>query len=195
MTYRVLLECEEIAEVNLLSPSFDVTRPSARLVRALLWAALVSAGCELSEKQVGAKLSLRGASRAHAALLDAWLASMPKVATKPDAEGKPHAWPDSWAFAVESLGLTTEQWLDMTPLQVEALRAVYMERLQREEYLVGVIASTMANFGARVVHKPLKPESFMIHPFEAPDTPVTGEKLLSVFMPIKTYLDQKGKAS
>jgi hypothetical protein len=190
MTYRVLLDCEEMADVDLLSPSFDVTRPSARLVRALLWAALISAGCKLSERQVGAKLSLRGASRAHTALLNAWLASMPKAAKKPDAEGKPHTWRDSWAFAVESLGLTTEQWLDMTPLQVGALRAVYMERLQREEYLVGLIASTVANFGPRVVHKPFKPESFMIHPFEAPDTPVTGEKLLSVFMPIKAYLEK-----
>jgi hypothetical protein len=74
------------------------------------------------------------------------------------------------------------EWLEMTPRQLFALRKRQVERMQREELLVGILASTSANFSFCRPEKPLTPESFMLHPLKtAPvEASTPGERLLAV---------------
>lgn len=72
----------------------------------------------------------------------------------------------------------------MTPRQVYALRLRQEQKMQREELLVGILASTFANFSFCRPDRPIKPESFMLHPFPAePEKPVTGEDIMRAFAP------------
>jgi hypothetical protein len=65
---------------------------------------------------------------------------------------------------------------------VYELRKRQIERLQREELLVGIIASTSANFSFCHPDKPLSPEIFMLHPFPPqPVKPLTGEDIMAAF--------------
>lgn len=65
------------------------------------------------------------------------------------------------------LGLSDDEWLDMTPRQFAALRIRHIQKMQREELLVGIMASTSANFSFCRPDRPISPESFMLHPFPA----------------------------
>jgi len=73
----------------------------------------------------------------------------------------------------------------MTPRQLYALRKREMEAMQREELLVGIIASTTANFGFCRPDHPLSAESFMLHPYPAAEEPghvgITGEDVHAAF--------------
>ena len=65
------------------------------------------------------------------------------------------------------------------------LRKRQMEKLQREELLVGIIASTTANFSFSKPKTPLGPELFMLHPYPAEPAPqVSGEDIMAAFMHI-----------
>ena len=70
----------------------------------------------------------------------------------------------------------------MTPRMLQALRKRMLKNLQREELLVGILASTSANFSFCRPDRPLSPESFMLHPFPPePPKPVTGEDIMAAF--------------
>jgi hypothetical protein len=70
----------------------------------------------------------------------------------------------------------------MTPRQVHALLKRQLATWQREELLVGIIASTTANFSFCRPEEPLDAESFMLHPVEKEDEPVlTGEEVMAAF--------------
>lgn len=71
----------------------------------------------------------------------------------------------------------------MTPRQLQALRQRHLQTQQREELLVGIIASTTANFSFCRPDKALSPESFMLQPIERKperEGPLTGERLMSL---------------
>jgi hypothetical protein len=59
----------------------------------------------------------------------------------------------------------------MTPRMMHALRKRQLEHMQREELLVGLIASTTANFGFCRPENPISAESYMLHPFKAQPKP------------------------
>lgn len=201
ITHRVLLECEEASGVGMLDGGAAVQSMPAALLRALLWSALRSAGSAWSMAEVGARLgSLRSVASARAAVTEAWIQSMPAAKTKPaeaarlsQAPAKPMTWRSVWASAREEMRLGDEEWLEMTPAQVEALRESRLRQMQREELLVGLVASTVANFGFRAPSRAMRAESFMLHPFEeTPAGPVTGEMVMAVLAPIKAELRRKG---
>jgi hypothetical protein len=80
------------------------------------------------------------------------------------------------------LGLSDDEWLDMTPRQFAALRIRQMQKMQREELLVGILASSTVNSGFCRPDKPVSPESFMLHPFPVePMRPLTGEDIMAAF--------------
>ena len=56
----------------------------------------------------------------------------------------------------------------MTPRQLHALHALYFERLQREELLVGIVAAAVTNSGFCRPEQPVSPEHFMLHPIARP---------------------------
>ena len=69
----------------------------------------------------------------------------------------------------------------MTPRQVHALLKRQVKTWQREELLVGIIASTTANFSFCRPAEPLEAESFMLHPIEEDDDGLTGEEVMAAF--------------
>jgi hypothetical protein len=90
---------------------------------------------------------------------------------------------DAWAIARHDLHLTSEEFLDMTPRMLQALCRRDLIAMQRNELLVGILASTVANFGFARPDQPLKPEDFMLHPVQqpaVPPEPLTGERLRSM---------------
>lgn len=188
ITYRVLLACEEAAGVDMLAASIDVSRPSARVMQALLWAALRADGGEWSLREVGSRLTLANMFAVHQALLEAWTASMPEPRPKAEQDEpvRRGVWIKVWAAARQELGLSDDEWLDMTPRQVQALRDVRFERDQREELLVGIVAAAVANFGFRSPGCAMRPESFMVHKFaEKAAGPLTGEMIMAALRPVR----------
>jgi len=71
----------------------------------------------------------------------------------------------------------------MTPRQLHALRKRQVEKWRREELLVGIVASTTANFGFCRPNEPLTPESFMLHPVPEKESAdgLTGEDVQAAF--------------
>ena len=198
ITYRVLLWAEESTGVDMLAASTDITRPSSRVIRALLWAALRQDGSEWTEQQVGRCLNLNNVFAIHRAVFDAWIASMPAPEKKQAKEGQPQpkvlGWVEAWAEATSQhgLGLSNDAWQDLTPRQLHALRKVQIESLQRMEYLAGVVASTTANYGFCRPRRPISPAAFMLHPPDPMDRgPLTGEQISAALAPVKAFFAQR----
>ena len=185
-THRVLLACDALTGVDMLAANLG--NPSAALLRALLFLALERAGAGCTLDRVGALFNARSLRTIRSTIVAAWRASMPAPdpATTAAKAGKPEsrkklAWLEAWAEATsrDGLGLSERRWLDMTPRQIAALQKLRTDRIQREEMLVGILASTVANYGACRPEKPRSAESFMIHPLpEVPDEPLTGEYMM-----------------
>jgi hypothetical protein len=94
---------------------------------------------------------------------------------------------EAWSIARYELRLSDDEWLEMTPRMLHALRKRQLEQLQREELLVGIIASTSANFSFCKPEDPLSPELFMLHPFpQQPIKPLTGEDIMAAFSIFRT---------
>jgi hypothetical protein len=174
ITHGVLLECGRELGVDAIGGGLDVVNPTARLMRALLWAALARAGADLSLHQAGDLIGIGSLAAMRRVLLMAWIRSMPD----PEAPKKPKQYARSqprltglraWAIARIELGVTDAEWLEMTPRQARELSETRLERMQREEVLVGIIASNVANFGPGQPDPPLQATDFMIHPFEEPE--------------------------
>lgn len=170
-THRVLLRAQELAGSDLLNEG--LSRQSARLTRALLFAALSEAGGTYTLEEVGTHIALGGIAHVQAVLMDAWAASLPDPKPKQKSESNSKApkytWLEHWSAARVNHKLSSDEWLDMTPRMFHSLEDQRVKQLQREEYLVGTIAATTANFGMSRPKQPLSPEDFMLHKFEEPD--------------------------
>lgn len=184
-THRALLMCQQITGIDMLSTT--MTGPSAALLRGLLFAALSVAGAPCSMADVGRAVTFRNVQKVSGTVTAAWSASMadpePKAKTEEQGKDAPKmTWLDAWATATSKNGglcLTDDEWLDMTPRQFSALQKLRLEQMQREEWMVGVLASTVENFAACHPQKPVSPEAFMIHKFpEREPEPITGEYIM-----------------
>ena len=98
----------------------------------------------------------------------------------------PLTWLEAWSIARYDLRLTDDEWLDMTPRQLHALRLRQIEQLQHVELMTGIVASVTANFSMMKPEPPFSAESFMIHklPGSLADQQETdemdGDKLLRI---------------
>jgi len=82
ITHNTLIECEDLTGLNLLTGEVNIIRPSAKLVRALLYLSLKHAGAKYSLEQVGELINPQNIVTVQEGLLAAWAASMPE----PEAE-------------------------------------------------------------------------------------------------------------
>jgi hypothetical protein len=108
-----------------------------------------------------------------------------KKAEKPKQQQE---WMEHWAAATsqDGLGLSEDQWLELTPRQVHALQKVRIERMQREEFLNGLVACTTANFSMSPPKKPLKADDFMIHKLpEEESNESIGDQIFSSMQAMK----------
>src|SRR5258708_2698331 len=77
--HNVLIECEELTGLNVLTGEANLLRPSGKLVRALLYLCLKRAGAEYSLEQVGLLITPQNLVLVQEGLLKAWAASMPEA--------------------------------------------------------------------------------------------------------------------
>ncbi len=180
-THRALLIAEHITGIDILHST--LADPPARLLRSLVYGALVSSGAQYSIEDVGHGISTRLGAITRL-VSSAWIASMPDPKKKRDSDeeeeeqGPVRTWMRAWAEATGrgGLGLTSEEWLDMTPRQVAELREIHLQNMQREELMVGIIASTVANFSTHPPKRPLSAKAFMLHELAEPEVSI-GDRI------------------
>lgn len=180
-THRCLLECERLTGIDMLT--VDMINPPARLLRALLFCALIGAGASMSLEDAGDLLGEIGLAAAKQLTVRAWIASMPEPEKVAEHGERPKfTWLDAWAVARHDLKLSDEEWLDMTPRQLRSLQKLRLEQLQREELLVGIITSHVVNFSMGAPKKQVKATEFMLHPLPEPEPqPITAEYIAEQF--------------
>ena len=184
-THRVLLDIEELTGQPAMR--VNLAQPSAKLLRAALFAALREAGAGLSLGDAGALLRPGAAARSRAALIEAWRASMPDpepAEVDPPSSAEPLAALDAWAEARYDLRLSGEEWLGMTPRMLRALTKRRLENMRWSELLAGIITAHSVNHSFRAPKDWRTPGSYMPHPWphtEPERAPVTGETLIAVF--------------
>jgi hypothetical protein len=89
ITHNVLIDCEELTGLNVLSGEVNLLRPSAKLVRALLYLVLRRAGAKYTLEQVGDLITPGNMVAVQEGLLTAWAASMQKPAANPTPAAVP----------------------------------------------------------------------------------------------------------
>lgn len=178
-THGALLRCEELTGTPMLKAR--LAQPSARLLRALLFVALREAGAPCTLEKAGEQITRKSIASVRATIIGAWAASMadPSPAAKEEAASSDpeheFGWMQAWAYARVELGLTDEEWLAMTPRQFAALQQARIVQMQREELLIGIVASTVQNFSMGASKKPASPQDFMLH--KLPELPI-GEQIM-----------------
>lgn len=81
VTHNVLIECEELTGFNSLSfeeGTVSVIRPSAKLMRAMLYLTLKRAGAKYTLEEVGELITPQNLALINQGMLEAWAASMPE---------------------------------------------------------------------------------------------------------------------
>jgi hypothetical protein len=77
ITHNILIDCEELTGLNVLTGEANIVRPSAKLIRALLYLALKRAGAKYSVDEIGDMIGPHNIAMLQEGLLKAWVASMP----------------------------------------------------------------------------------------------------------------------
>lgn len=86
-----------------------------------------------------------------------------------------------WAIARYDLGLTDEDWLEMTPRQLMAIWRRRMNDAQSTELMFSRLTAAVYNTGFARPEHPFESTAFMLHPFPKPkaETPEPlGDALL-----------------
>jgi hypothetical protein len=86
ITHNVLIDCEELTGLNVLSGDANLIRPSAKIIRALLFVALKRAGAKYTLEEVGDLINPHNLVPIQQGILAAWAASMPEPEPKPEED-------------------------------------------------------------------------------------------------------------
>jgi hypothetical protein len=168
-THRALLLCQDATGLDMLAA--NLLDPSSSLLRGLLYGLLTAAGAQCTLAEVGREFRPPKVAFIRERVISAWIASMadpkrePYRAERELGEREQPSWIRKWAYETsrDGLGIAEEKWLDMTPRQVQELEILRLWQLQREEYLVGIVASQIENFSMCHSKKVALPETFMMH--------------------------------
>ena len=77
ITHNILIECEDMTGMNVLSGEINLLRPSAKMIRALLFLALQRAGAKYTLAEVGDLITPHNLVPIQQGILAAWAAAMP----------------------------------------------------------------------------------------------------------------------
>jgi len=77
ITHNILIECEDLTGLNVLSGDANLVRPSAKLMRALLFLALQRAGAKYTIEEVGDFITPHNLVTIQRGILAAWAAALP----------------------------------------------------------------------------------------------------------------------
>jgi hypothetical protein len=78
ITHNVLIDIEAMTGINVLTGEVNILRPSATLLRGVLFVALKNAGASYTLAQVGDLITPKNFAMIQKAILTAWVAAMPK---------------------------------------------------------------------------------------------------------------------
>jgi hypothetical protein len=102
-------------------------------------------------------------------------------------------WLEAWANARQVLSLTTSEWLFLTPRMVQLLSQHHLESVRQNEWMLAQIASSIINWSMGAPRTPVKPDQFMLHPWDKlPEQEQTGEDVLRMFRSFPG-MDEAGK--
>ena len=87
ITHNVLIDCEDLTGLNVLSGDANLVRPSAKLMRALLFLALQRAGAKYTIEEVGDLITPHNIVTLQRGILAAWAAALPEPGETDDAAG------------------------------------------------------------------------------------------------------------
>lgn len=178
-THSVLLDIEDETGLDVMAGSLDLARPTARAFRASLVIAMRAAGCALPVDDL---LRPPRMEKARLAIWDAWREAMPEPEPAGDGDEpqKPLTKLQAWAMARQDLGLTSDEWLAMTPRMAQELQRRRLEQLRQRELMFGMVIANGANFSFCAPKEPLQPKRFMLHPW--PEKPVEpGLNIMNAF--------------
>lgn len=88
ITHNVLIDCEEMTGLNVLTGGVNLARPSATLIRALLFLSLRRAGAKYTLAQVGDMVHPGNMAEIMKGLGEAWKASNPDPEPEPEEDGE-----------------------------------------------------------------------------------------------------------
>ena len=184
-THRALLAIEELTGLDAMR--VNLTHLSARLLRAVLFAALREAGSEASVAEAGAMLRPGAVERIRHTLIEGWIASFPDPephasSDDDDSPPPPLSTIDAWAKARYDFRLSDEEWLSMTPRMLHAIALRDLERMRQSEMMLAVLCAHTVNSSFRAPRTPTQAAAYMLHPYPVKDAgPVFGETIMSVF--------------
>lgn len=184
VTYRTLLECENATGVDMLRTMDLWVDLNAQQLRTLLWILLRRTDEHLSEWEAGSFLSPEMLHVLPGRILEAYRASMPprrkRKQPKEDeregdaASGVSMGWVETRAAARIELRLADDEWLDMTPLEFNAMRVVRVRMLHDSEYMMGQLIAAVKNHSMRPLKKPAMAGDFVMHRLPVDDSKPVG---------------------
>lgn len=184
ITYRVLLECENLTGFDMLRTVDILVNPTATSLRTLLTCILRRVDPGLSCWRVGSLLGPGDMPKVEEAIRKAYVASMPKPEkrrvrqkkkgeteeTKPEP---PMDWLQTRSAAHEELRLSADDWQDMTPLEFHALREAHVKALRQSELMIGQLIAAVKNHSMNPPKKWQQASDFVLHRLPA-DEPEAG---------------------
>jgi hypothetical protein len=192
--HLTLLRLERATGLDVLGGAFDLWNLDSRTLRT---AAQVTAGTEVTLNWKSAGYRVLG--QLISGLQQAWNRDMPvtakSAATKSGSAGPiVTTWPEAWANARQILGLSDREWLSYTPRMVQLLSEYHLERIRQTEWMLAQVCSSVVNWSMSAPRSPIRPETFMLHPWDLPHTelPQTPESVLQMFRNF-SGMDEAGK--
>lgn len=168
-THDVLLDIEQESGLSILSGELSMGRPTAKALRAILQVVLRHAGFACVPAVAGKLLGSIRCVEIRNLLNRAWCAAMPINESDEGSGDAGHIkdWMEGWAIARHDLGLTSDEWLAMTPRMLQALAHQHLEEIRQREFMQSQLTAVAANFGGRAPREPFKEDQFMLHPWPA----------------------------
>ena len=181
-THGALLDIEELS--GLPAMEVNLAKFSAKLLRAVLFAALRGAGEVITIEEAGTMLRPGDTARVRSLLIEAWKASMPVhdhelPRQSPNSESQQLTILDAWAEARYDLHLSDDEWQNMTPRMLQALSRRRLRSMRWRELMNAVQCAHTVNHSFRAPQTPSLPNDYMLHDWPDPVAPpVTGETVM-----------------
>jgi hypothetical protein len=178
--HLTLLRLQDATGVDVLCGKLNLFQPDARTLRDLIQVTLWEGGPVDWSKLVppAARRLLDGFQRA-------WIRDMPAPDHRPRPEKETtETWLEAWANARQILHLSDEEWLSYTPRMTQTLSRLRLESVRQTEWMFAQVAANVVNWSMSAPRTAVKPESFMLHPWDLPEVkqaPQTAEGVLKMF--------------
>lgn len=191
-TNELLLRLEQATNEDILTKGLNLRTPSALTLRTIVHEVLLHAGAECSPKDVGKLLSIGRIMEIRLTLFEAWQSSMPDP-EKRRGKGQQKqvkyerlTWINAWARARLNLGISDQEWLELTPRLVHEMLREWMENRRELEVMFGLVIAHSTFYSGNYKGELPDPKSYMLHPWDDSEGNVTvGEIAMREFSKLR----------